>query len=95
MNNYLSQKNQRKKINEPYSSREQILFGVPQSSVLGPILLLLTLSLTLSLSFDIISDLFLIFIETDIASYADGSTLYKTCGNADAIVFKNVCRKAI
>ena len=83
MNNYLSQKNQRKKINEPYSSREQILFGVPQSSVLGPIL------------FDIINDLFLIFNETDIASYADGSTLYKTCGNADAIVFKNVCRKAI
>ena len=83
MNNYLSQKNQRKKINEPYSSREQILFGVPQSSVLGPIL------------FDIINDLFLIFNETDIASYADGSTLYKTCGNADAIVFKNICRKAI
>ena len=83
MNNYLSQKNQRKKINEPYSSREHILFGVPQSSVLGPIL------------FDIINDLFLIFNETDIASYADGSTLYKTCGNGDAIVFKNICRKAI
>ena len=35
---YLSNKKQRTKINATYSSWEEILFGVPQGSVLGPLL---------------------------------------------------------
>ena len=35
---YLSERKQRTKINQAYSSREEILFGVPQGSIFGPIL---------------------------------------------------------
>ena len=45
MNNGMSLKNQRTKINESCSSWEQILFGVPRvGSVLGPILFNIFLS---------------------------------------------------
>ena len=36
---YLSNRKQRTKINESYSSWEEILFGVPQGSILGPLFL--------------------------------------------------------
>ena len=35
--NYLSNRKQRVKINESFSSWEEILYGVPQSSILGPL----------------------------------------------------------
>ena len=38
MHNYLSYKKQRTKTNSSYSSWEEILFGVPQGSTLGPLL---------------------------------------------------------
>ena len=38
MKNYLSQRNQRTKVNKYYSSWEETFFGVSQNSVLGPIL---------------------------------------------------------
>lgn len=44
MNHYLSQVNQRTKINESSSSWEQIIFGVLQGSVLGPVLFKIVLS---------------------------------------------------
>ena len=81
MNNYLSKNNQRTKINESSSSWEQIIFGVPQRSVLGPILFNIFLI-----------DFFLILKNIDIASYADDNALYKALTNVDATIktFKNV-----
>ena len=38
MQNYLVERKQRTKINQTYSSWEEILFGVPQGSIFGPIL---------------------------------------------------------
>ena len=35
MHSYLSHRKQRTKVNHAYSSREEILFGVPQGSILG------------------------------------------------------------
>ena len=62
---YLSGRTQRTKVNKAYNSYTDIKYGVPQSSILGP------------LRFNIdICDLFLGTIKCDIASYADDNTPY-------------------
>ena len=65
VHNCLSNRKQRTKINSTYSSLLEIIFGVPEGSILGPLLFNIVLT-----------DLFFIIEETDIASYADNNAPY-------------------
>ena len=76
MQSYLSERKQKTKINQAYSSWEEILFGVPQRSILGPILFNIFLS-----------DLFLVVQNVDFASYADDNTIYDAGDNIDEVIF--------
>ena len=70
VHSYLKNRMQRTKINAEYSSWEEILFGVSQGSILGPLLFNIFLC-----------DPFLIVGNIDIASYANDNTPY-TAGNS-------------
>ena len=64
---YLTNRWQRTKVNTSFSSWTELLLGVPQGSVLGPLLFNL-----------FINDFFYLIKETDICNYADDNTLH-TC----------------
>ena len=62
---YLKDREQRTKVNGSFSSWQKVKHGVPQGSILGPLL------------FNIfINDMFFFIKDTKMANYADDSTLY-------------------
>ena len=65
IHDYLSNKKQRVKVNDTYSSWKDIFFGFPQRSILGPSLFNIHLC-----------DLFYFSEDSDIASYADDTAIY-------------------
>ena len=69
---YLTNRHQRVRLNSNYSTWSEIITGVPQGSILGPLL-----------SNIYLSDLFLFTEDSDIANYADDNSPY-AC-NADYI----------
>ena len=75
VHNYLIKRKQRTKINQSYSSSQDILFEVLQGSVLGQILFKIFLS-----------DFFLIVDDVDIANYADDNTIYKEHENTGDLI---------
>ena len=75
IHNYLTHRKQRTKINSSYSSWEEILFGVAQVSILGPLL------------FNIfVSNLFSVLSDVEFASYADDNTPYVVKNNIRSII---------
>ena len=74
---YLTGRKQRVKINSSFSSYLDIFQGVPQGSILGPLLFNLFLC-----------DLFLFVEEADIMSYADDNTPYVCSENIDVTLEK-------
>ena len=75
IHSYLTNRKQRARVNGDYISWEEILFGVPQGSILGTLLFNIFLC-----------DLFLIMKETSFASCADDNMLYVTDENLDEVI---------
>ena len=75
MDSFLFNWQKRTRINNAFSRDSEIIYGVPQGSILGP------------LHFNIcICDIFFEIIECDIPSYADDNTTYNFDFNLDNVI---------
>ena len=75
---YLSFRKQRTKVGSAYSKWSKIRRGIPEGSILGPLL------------FNIfINDIFMIIEQSDICNFADDNTLY-SCGERLTEITENL-----
>ena len=78
VNGYLRFRTQRKKIGSSYSDWANVTRGIPQRSILGPLL------------FNIfINDIFLFIEKSDICKFADDNTLF-SCGDNLSVILKSL-----
>ena len=86
MNDYLTNRQQRVKVNGSFNSWKDLRRGVPQGSVLGPLLLN-----------KYINDLLLFTQNSDICNYADDTTIYSCDKSLDTTTHKleNDCNVAL
>ena len=75
IHNYLSNRKQGVRVNYSYSLGQDILFGVPQGSIFGPLLFNIFLA-----------DLFFTLNNTEIANYVDDTTPYAVSDNINDLI---------
>ena len=75
INDYLSNRRQRTRIGNSLSDWFEVILGVPQGSIVGP------------LSFNIfLADLFLVLKDVDITNFADDNTPFTSANNIDDLI---------
>ena len=75
IHDYLSRRKQRTRVNNSYSEWLAVMFGVPQGSILGPLLFN-----------TLLADLFFIHSDVDIAKFADDNMPYLSAKNVQNVI---------
>ena len=77
INSYLTDRKQRVRVNSKYSSWNDIIFGVPQGSILGPLLFNIYLN-----------DIFLFCKDSNLANYADDNSPFTCKDDIENVILK-------